>query len=114
MILTLPYPPSNNRYYRHARGRTYIGTEGRGYRLAVLERRPRDGWPLEGRLRMHIDVIPARTVSQDLDNVPKAICDALQHAGIYANDNQIDDLRVVRLEKEKGRPRVVVTLEPIA
>jgi crossover junction endodeoxyribonuclease RusA len=109
VILKLPYPPSNNRYYRHNRGRIHISTEGRGYRLDVMERRPRTGWPMLGRLRMLIEVVPARTVSQDLDNIPKCICDALQHAGIYYNDSQIDDLRVVR--KPKGKPHVVVTLE---
>lgn len=111
MILTLPYPPSNNRYYRHNRGRIHIATEGLGYRMAVLERRPRDGWPLVGRLRMLLEVVPARTVSQDLDNIPKAICDALQYARIYQNDSQIDDLRVVR--RPKGKPCVYVTLEEI-
>lgn len=110
MTLTLPYPPSNNRYYRHNRGRIHIGTEGRGYRLAVLEKRPRTGWPLIGPLRMAIEVIPNRSVSQDLDNIPKCICDALQHAGIYADDNQIEDLRVVRMPKGK-HAQVIVTVE---
>lgn len=113
MILTLPYPPSNNRYYRNFRGRTVIGTEGRGYRLATLEARPREGWPLTGRLRMQIEVIPKRARSLDLDNVPKAICDALQHAGIYADDNQIEDLRIVRLPKDHKWARVIVTVEAL-
>lgn len=112
MILTLPYPPSNNRYYRHNRGRIHIGTEGRGYRLAVLEKRPRTGWPLAGKLKMHIDVIPNRSVSQDLDNIPKCICDALQHAGIYANDNQIEHLSIARKPKG-GHACVIVTVEPL-
>jgi crossover junction endodeoxyribonuclease RusA len=113
MILTLPYPPSNNRYYRHWRGRTVIGTEGRGYRLAALEARPNAGWPLIGRLRMQIEVIPKRSRSQDLDNVPKAICDALQHAGIYADDNQIEDLRIVRRPKNGKHACVIVTVEAL-
>lgn len=30
--ITLPRPPSNNRYYRHNRGRTHISAEGQAYR----------------------------------------------------------------------------------
>ncbi|EFH6703990.1 hypothetical protein ITZ39_004598 [Escherichia coli] len=30
--ITLPWPPSNNRYYRHNRGRTHISAEGQAYR----------------------------------------------------------------------------------
>jgi crossover junction endodeoxyribonuclease RusA len=112
MVLTLPYPPSNNRYYRNWKGRMLLSREGLAYRLAVLERRPLKGWPLLGRLRMHIHVFPDRTVSQDLDNIPKAICDALQKSGIFKNDSQIDDLRVTRNPKDTHK-RVEITLEEI-
>ena len=33
--ISLPWPPSNNRYYRHNRGRTHISTEGQAYRDSV-------------------------------------------------------------------------------
>jgi crossover junction endodeoxyribonuclease RusA len=112
MTLTLPYPPSNNRYYRHNRGVTHISEAGRAYRTAVLQARPRTGWPMLGRLAVRIDVYPQRIVSQDLDNVPKCICDALQNAKVYANDNQIEDLRIVRQPKV-AQAHVVVTIEPI-
>ena len=112
MKLMLPYPPSNNRYYRHNRGRIHIGQEGLDYRVAVLEQRPRTGWPMDGALRMEIHVYPKRAVSQDLDNVPKCVCDALQHAGIYRNDNQIADLRIVRQPKAP-KAYLLVTVEPL-
>jgi crossover junction endodeoxyribonuclease RusA len=112
LTLRLPYPPSNNRYYRHAKGRTYLSGDGYAYRIAVLERRPRQGWPMLGRLRMRIEVTPNRGVGIDLDNAPKSICDALQYAGIYYDDSQIDDLQVVRMPKGT-QAGVVVTLEEI-
>lgn len=112
MILTLPYPPSNNRYYRHYRGRVVLSQGGYEYRWAVLEKRPRAGWPLVGPLRMEIHVFPNRGVGQDLDNIPKAICDALQYAGIYANDSQISDLRIIRKPKAP-HAKVIVTVEPL-
>lgn len=102
VTLRLPYPPSNNRYYRHGKGRTYISAEGVAYRnagrIACL-----GCARLDGRLSMSIDIFPSRSASQDVDNVAKAILDALQHAGLYTNDSQIDDLHIVRREKvEKG------------
>jgi crossover junction endodeoxyribonuclease RusA len=112
MILTLPYPPSNNRYYRNWKGRMVLSGEGLAYRMAVLERRPKTGWPMLGRLRMQIEVFPNRGVGQDLDNIPKAICDSLQKAGIFYNDSQIDDLRIIRKPKQ-SRPSVVVTMEEL-
>lgn len=99
--LRLPYPPSNNRYYRHGRGRTYISADGEQYRLEVLAARPRKGWPVLGRLRVEIDVYPQRARSIDLDNAPKGILDALQHAWLYKDDNAIDDLHIRRFPKVK-------------
>jgi len=33
--ISLPWPPSNNRYYRHNLGRTHISAEGQAYRDSV-------------------------------------------------------------------------------
>ena len=117
MNLTLPYPPSNNRYYRHAKGRStpYLSSEGSEYRLHVLSKRPRTGWPMLGRLAVVIESNPKVGKGQDLDNMPKAILDSLQHAKIIKNDSQIDDLRIIRRPKvKKGeKPFVLVTIEEI-
>lgn len=68
---------------------------------------------MAGRVRLTIDVYPPTRWGQDLDNIPKAICDALQHAGILVNDQQIDQLLVYRRVKD-GDPRVVVEVEGLA
>jgi len=113
MILTLPYPPSNNRYYRHARGRTYLSDAGSEYRLHVLSARPRTGWPITGRLMVHIEVHPPTKTGQDLDNIPKAVLDSLQHAKIILNDSDIDYLLITRQEKFKGG-KLIVRIEQMA
>ena len=42
----------------------------------------------------------------------KAVLDALEHAKIYENDSQIDDLRIVRMPS--GKPgKVVISVEEI-
>lgn len=112
MILELPYPPSNNRYYRHVHGKVLLSREGKAYRLETLARRPPSGWPVPGRVKLTIEVYPPTMYGQDLDNIPKAICDALQSSNIIVNDQQVDQLIVHRRQKD-GTPRVMVTLEEI-
>jgi crossover junction endodeoxyribonuclease RusA len=102
--LTLPWPPSVNHYWRHTNnGRHYISEEGRRYRErvsgAVL-------WQLkqtihDDRLRVTITAHPPDHRQRDLDNLLKSLLDALQHGGLYVNDSQIDDLRIVRGEVRK-------------
>lgn len=93
----LPYPPSCNTYWRHNRGRTHISDAGQAYRDAVK-------WALVGmdrqfgRRRISLTVEthqPDRRV-RDLGNLDKALSDALQAAGIYDNDGQIDELHYIR------------------
>jgi crossover junction endodeoxyribonuclease RusA len=42
-----------------------------------------------------------------LDNVLKAANDALTHAGVWLDDEQIDELTVIRREKVKGGKMIV-------
>ena len=45
---------------------------------------------------------------RDLDNLPKAVLDALTHAGLWVDDAQIDCLMLARIGVSTDRPRVVV------
>lgn len=105
--LELPYPPSVNTYWRHVvigrAARTLISRRGREYRTAVqravlAQRSPR----ALGRLAVRIDVYPPDLRQRDLDNIPKAVLDALTHAGVWRDDSQIDLLQVVRREAVRG------------
>lgn len=111
MKLTLPYPPSVNRYYRMWRGRMLISADGRAYRRRVegimLEARCE---PLGGALSVEIDVYPPDRRRRDIDNVLKALLDALEHGGAYADDNQITRLVVHKRGAVKGG-RVEVDIE---
>lgn len=48
---------------------------------------------------------------RDLDNMPKALFDGLTHAGVWTDDSQIDDLRIVRSWAAGGC--VVVRIEAL-
>jgi crossover junction endodeoxyribonuclease RusA len=99
IVLRLPYPPSNNSYWRRPTkgplaGRVLISEEGRAYREAVLQLV--DDYKLPDRLRVEIEATMPDRRRRDLDNLPKAVLDALTHAQVWGDDNQIDDLRIYR------------------
>ena len=117
MQITLPWPPSVNRYWRHPNkgplaGRHLISVEGRQYRSQVTALAiSRKMECMSGRLAIHIDAWPPDKRARDLDNLLKSTLDALVHAGVIAGDELIDDLRIVRKESEKpGHLIVTITI----
>jgi len=56
----------------------------------------------EGRLAVQVEVQPPDRRRRDIDNLGKSLFDSLQHAGVYLDDSQIDDLRIVRLPPTTG------------
>ena len=108
-MFSLPWPPSNNRYYRHISkgahaGRTLLSFEGRDYRQAVQAVVAAQGAqkPLEGRLVVSIHAFPPDARRRDLDNLLKGVLDSLQHANVYEDDSQIDRLVIHRCSKIIG------------
>ena len=99
MLLTLPWPPSINHYWRRVGPRTLISREGRTFRRNVCAllggggpRRP----PAGGRIALAMDAFPPDRRRRDLDNIQKPVLDALEQAGIYEDDSQIDVLLTCR------------------
>ncbi|EFO5048330.1 RusA family crossover junction endodeoxyribonuclease [Escherichia coli] len=96
--LVLPYPPTVNTYWRH-RGSTYfISEEGKRYRRAValIVRQQRLKLSLSGRLAIKVIAEPPDKRRRDLDNILKAPLDALTHAGLLIDDEQFDEINIVR------------------
>jgi crossover junction endodeoxyribonuclease RusA len=97
LSLRLPYPPSVNHIWRRVGPRTVISREGRRYRTDVCAalaamRVPR----MDGRLAVRVTFCPPDHRRRDLDNVQKALLDALAKGGAYRDDSQIDRLEVDR------------------
>ena len=96
----LPYPPSVNHYFRMVQGRMLISREGRLFRQRVCAILAASGvQALAGPLAVQIEVYPPDNRRRDIDNVQKALLDAMQHGGAYHDDSQI-----VRLVIEKRQP----------
>ncbi len=105
-ILTLPYPPSANAYWRTFRGRILVSSEARKYKEQVGNLCAR--WnlkPLTGPIAVRIQVYrPAKR--GDLDNTLKVLLDSLRgHA--FEDDSQVIELHAARHD-DKERPRAEV------
>jgi crossover junction endodeoxyribonuclease RusA len=110
----LPFPPSVNHYYRRVGPRTLISREGRRFRERVCATLARFGIErLEGPLHLEIEVYPPDRQRRDIDNVQKALLDALQHGGLYADDSQIKKLNIEMRGRVRGG-RTIVRLEAMA
>ena len=108
MEFALPHPPSINHYWRRVGPRTLISREGRRFRervtaiLAAMKVRP-----VVGRLAVEVEVFPPDNCRRDVGNVFKALLDALQHGGAYADDSQIVRLSIEKREPVEGGKTIV-------
>lgn len=116
MILSLPYPPTGNHATRHAGGRHYLTPEVRAYRIMV------DSIVQARRITPVAPKVPCKVVAEihhpdnrrrDMDNTWKTLADALTMAGVWADDSQVADLRLVRMAPRPGG-MVVVNIEEVA
>jgi crossover junction endodeoxyribonuclease RusA len=110
--LVLPWPPSLNRYWRRLPNRVLISKEGRRYRKSVLWAVTMAQCPKFGRARLALEIAayPPDRRTRDLDNTLKGLLDALEHAGVFDDDGQIDWLLTYR-EKRVIGGRIEVSIQ---
>ncbi len=104
LVLSLPFPPSMNTYWRTFRGMTVLSKQGREFKAAVADycveyRVPKLG---DSKLRISMVLFPRDKRKIDIDNRIKAVLDALQDAGVFDDDFQVDELSIVRGKPIKG------------
>jgi Holliday junction resolvase RusA-like endonuclease len=110
----LPYPPSVNHYWRRVGAKTLISRAGRTFRASVCSLlAARQIQPLVGPLVVRIDAFPPDRRRRDIDNITKALLDALQHGGAYHDDNQIVSLTITKRDVVPGG-QTHVTIETAA
>ncbi|WP_233854064.1 RusA family crossover junction endodeoxyribonuclease [Paraburkholderia sp. HD33-4] len=103
-FITLPLPPSVNTYWRKSPHGMYITQQGKDFRKAVAEIIAERQCLKFGtaRLFMAVRLSMRDKRASDLDNRLKALCDALEHAGVFDDDEQIDELHIIRGPVLKG------------
>lgn len=111
MRLTLPFPPSANRYWRKFQNRMVPSAEATAYKEQV-------GWlcaaagiqPFTGNVCVSLDFHrPAKR--GDLDNLLKVVFDSL-NGWAYVDDKQIVEIHAMRHEG-KDDPRVEISIQEI-
>lgn len=111
--LTLPWPPSANTYWRRNGNCYFISKKGIDYRKTVgfecLVHKGR--FDENTRIKLSVNAYPPDKRKRDLDNLFKGLLDSLQHACVFPDDNQIDELSIKRMPERKGK--VIVTIERI-
>lgn len=113
IVLALPLPPTANNCYPTVGKRRVLSSEAKRFRLAVLYevmRRPRQP-QLSGRLALEVSFCFPTNARTDLDNRIKPLQDALQEAGVFADDCQFDRLVVTRGEPTKPGSCAVLVRE---
>ncbi len=111
--LSLPWPPSANRYWRHVGHRVLVSKEADRYKKdirlwALFWKRP----CLLGRLAITIQAFPPDKRARDLDNLLKISIDSLQFANLFENDSQIDRITIERMPVKKDG-QLLVWIEEI-
>lgn len=108
VTLTLPEPPSANRYWRNVKGRMVLSREAKDYKRAVATLAGHLT-PTRAVVEVCLDWYRGRR-SGDLDNRIKQSLDALKGLA-YHDDAQIVEIHARRFD-DKANPRLIVTITP--
>lgn len=95
----LEFPPTVNHYWRSYKGIVCLSDAGKAYRFAAAEFGGGD--PIRGPVGIFLRVTFPDRRKRDLDNLLKAILDAISHAGIWEDDAQVELLLVQRRGVER-------------
>ncbi|MGS8101310.1 RusA family crossover junction endodeoxyribonuclease [Providencia sp. PROV_01] len=102
----LPFPPSVNACWRNINGKTLISAAGRKFRAnaiaAVYEQLRKRPKLITENVSVIVKMYPPSRQRRDIDNYLKAPFDALTHAGIWKDDDQVKRVEMEWCEVVKG------------
>lgn len=117
---TFNYPPSVNHYWnervRKIKGKFRVvktkGQKGHDYmkHVALV---CNNHMTLSGRIKVAILAYPPDKRKRDIDNIVKPVLDAMEQAGVYENDSQIDELLVKRMSNDQHKDFIDVIIEEL-
>jgi crossover junction endodeoxyribonuclease RusA len=115
--LVLPYPPSVNHYFVRRGRRVIVNKAGVVFRQEVILARRRQTEYLgvlfaAGELAITVEVNHPDRKERDLDNLLKALFDALTAADVWITDYQVAKLAVERSPRIVPGGQVAVEIQP--
>ena len=99
--------PRSGRWFTPRKTRQYAATA----RQSALAARPA-GWPMDARYRVELDFHFPHKRRRDLDNVCKAVLDALNRA-VWDDDSQISEI-TLRGHVDREQPRAELRVEVLS
>ncbi|MDB9568225.1 RusA family crossover junction endodeoxyribonuclease [Providencia rettgeri] len=114
--LILPFPPSVNACWRNINGKTLISAKGRAFRASAIaaiytQLRPRPRVITEN-VSVIVKMFPPTYHRRDIDNYLKAPFDAITHANIWKDDEQVKHVDITWCEVVKGG-RFEIEIRPL-
>lgn len=102
--ITLPYPPSGNHMWKHAKGRHYLTDKALNYyqNVHVLVRQQSKVVNIDFDMDVTCVLFPPDRRRRDLDNAWKVIADSLTKAGVWQDDKLIRRLTLEWAEVHTG------------
>ena len=121
--VAVPFPPSVNHYWRHiaipmrnkatgkqsVRVQSLISAQGRKYKQAVRAevKAQRANFGILASMRLVVVLYPPDRRKRDVDNYAKALLDGLTGAGVWDDDSQVRDLRLIWGKAIRGGKAIV-------
>lgn len=115
ITLILPFPPSVNACWRNINGKTLISAKGRAFRAnaaaAIYEQLRKRPKAITEHVSVIVKMYPPTKHRRDIDNYLKAPFDAVTHANIWKDDDQVKhvDMRWCEIVKG-GRFEITINL----
>ena len=109
---TLPFPPSNNTYYRHVDSKVLLSDKGRKYKKLVsdeLNKLGLTGLLLEDPLIVRLELFRPDKRKYDVDNFFKCVFDSLTNAKLWTDDEIVVECQARKMPIDGiGRVEVIV------
>ena len=110
ITLDIPWPPSVNHFQGQNGNKRFLSAKTRLFRQKVSDTVSElNLGTLTQACEVFIALYPPDKRKRDIDNYIKQTLDALQHAGVFEDDSQVNKLTVIKHEPIKyGKCSVVV------
>ena len=111
--VVLPWPPSINSYWRRKGARYFISKKGQQFRSDVIYLcyKYKGMFCKDERLKIQIQAFPPDKRRRDIDNILKGLMDSFEHAQIFLDDSQIDEIHIKRFHQYHDK--VIVSIMEI-